>query len=173
VTKKSLNASTFRRRLLRPESTRVTALRTIANSVLCAVAALTFAGAANGAEQPAAAPASSGTSLELNKLESTDKGCRAYMVVNNPTDTVYQSFKLDLVLFQTDGVIGRRFALDLAPVKAQKKSVKLFELDGIACDKIGSFLINDVMDCKSETGPAENCLQKMTTSSLTNVQLSK
>ena len=95
------------------------------------------------------------------------------MVVNNPTDMTYQAFKLDLVLFQTDGVIGRRFALDLAPVKSQKKTVKLFELDGIACDKIGSFLINDVVDCKADAGPADNCLQRLTTSSLTNVQLSK
>ena len=95
------------------------------------------------------------------------------MVVNNPTDMNYQAFKLDLVLFQTDGVIGRRFALDLAPLRAQKKTVKLFELDGVACDKIGSFLINDVMDCKADAGPAENCLQRMTTSSLTTVKFSK
>ena len=113
------------------------------------------------------------TTLELNKLETYDKGCRAYMVVNNPTDVAYQAFKLDLVLFQSDGVIGRRFALDLAPLKAQKKAVKLFELDGIACDKIGSFLINDVMDCKADNVPAENCLQRLTTSTLTTVQLSK
>ena len=75
------------------------------------------------------------------------------MVINNPTDTSYQSFKIDLVLFQTDGVIGRRFSIDLAPLRPQKKSVKLFEIDGIACDKIGSLLINDVMECKADAGP--------------------
>lgn len=121
----------------------------------------------------AAAPAAAGLSLELNKLETYDKGCRAYTVVNNATDTTYQSFKLDLVLFQSDGIIGKRVALDLSPVKPQKKTVKLFELDGIACDKIGSFLINDVLDCKSDSGPAENCLQNLKTSTLTSVQLSK
>jgi hypothetical protein len=147
----------------------VTGIRDAARIVVCVpLAGALFASAASAADQ---APA--GTSLELNKLEPTDKGCRAYIVVNNPTDTSYQSFKLDLVLFQTDGVIGRRFALDLAPVRPQKKSVKLFELDGIACDKIGSFLINDVMDCKAESGTPGDCLQKMTVSSLTNVQLSK
>ena len=112
-------------------------------------------------------------SIELNKLEAYDKGCRAYVVVNNTTEAAYQAFKLDLVLFQTDGVIGRRFALDLAPLKPQKKSVKLFDLDGIACDKIGSLLVNDVVDCKSDAGPLTDCLQRLTTSSLTNVQLSK
>ncbi|MBX9683652.1 MAG: hypothetical protein K2X41_07665 [Hyphomicrobium sp.] len=112
-------------------------------------------------------------SVELNKLETFDKGCRAYIVVNNTTDQSYQALKLDLVLFQTDAVIGRRFALDLAPLKAQKKSVKLFEIDQMACDKIGSFLINDVIDCKTEAGPVDACLQRLATSSLSTVQLSK
>lgn len=123
---------------------------------------------------PSAAPGQpTRLSLELNKLETFDKGCRAYIVVNNTTELSYQALKLDLVLFQTDAVIGRRFALDLAPVRAQKKSVKLFEIDQMACDKIGSFLINDVIDCKTEAGPADACLQRLATSSLSSVQLSK
>ena len=77
------------------------------------------------------------------------------------------------MLFQADGVIGRRVALDLSPLKPQKKTVKLFDLEGIACDKIGSFLINDVIDCKSDAGASDNCLQRLTTSSLSNVKLSK
>jgi len=113
------------------------------------------------------------THIELNKLEASDKGCRAYMVVNNPGETAYQSFKIDLVLFQSDGVIGKRFSIDLAPLKPKKKSVKLFEIDGIQCDKIGSLLINDVMECKAEAGPLSGCLDSLKTSTLTNVQLSK
>ena len=112
-------------------------------------------------------------SVELNKLEPQDKGCRAYIVVNNTGTTAYQSVKLDLVLFQPDGVIGRRFAVDLAPLKPQKRSVKLFDLDGTACDKVGSLLINDVVECKSDTGPLDNCLANMTLSTLTNVPFTK
>ena len=143
-------------------------------ALLATAGGLLSLAAANAAEQAATTPPGpAAASIELNKLETYDKGCRAYVVVNNPSDTAYQAFKLDLVLFQTDGVISRRFALDLAPLKAQKKSVKLFELDGIACDRIGSFLINDVMDCKADAGPAPDCLQRLTTSTLTNVQFSK
>lgn len=131
--------------------------------------------ATHAVADPAATPASTApsTHVELNKLESSEKGCRAYMVVNNPGETTYQSFKIDLVLFQTDGVIGRRFSIDLAPLRPKKKSVKLFEIDGIQCDKIGSLLINDVMDCKAEAGPVSGCLESLKTSTLTNVQLSK
>lgn len=112
-------------------------------------------------------------SVELNKLEPQGSGCRAYVVVQNDDATAYQSFKLDIVLFQQDGVIGRRVAMDLAPLKAKKRTVKLFDFDNMACDKIGSFLINDVVECKTDTGPIEDCLAGMTVKSLTNVQLTK
>lgn len=115
-----------------------------------------------------------GLSVELNKLEAQGSGCRAYLVVKNDGSTEYQSFKLDLVLFQKDGVIGRRFAMDLAPLKPEKRTVKLFDLDNIGCGDIGSFLINDVMECKAAGGAsAENCLARLSVKSLTDVELTK
>jgi hypothetical protein len=113
-------------------------------------------------------------SVELNKLEPQGSGCRAYVVVQNDDDAAYKAFKLDLVLFQKDGVIGRRFAMDLAPLKAKKRTVKLFDLDNIPCDNIGSFLINDVVECTADAGPVENCLAGVTVKSLAgNVELTK
>ena len=94
-------------------------------------------------------------------------------MVGNKTKTAYEELKLDLVLFRPDGVIGRRFAVDLGPLKPEKKSVKLFDIDGTACDQVGSFLINDVMECKSDTGPVADCLKDIGVSTLTNVQLNK
>lgn len=125
------------------------------------------------AAAPPAAQSPKALTVELNKLEPQGNGCRAYVVVQNDDDIAYKAFKLDLVLFQTDGIIGRRFAMDLAPLKPKKRTVKLFDLDDIACDKIGSFLINDVVDCKSETSGMENCLAGTTVKSLGNVELSK
>jgi hypothetical protein len=110
--------------------------------------------------------------IELNKLEPQGQGCRAYFVVTNKS-TAYQALKLDLVLFRPDAVIGRRFAVDLGPLKADKRSVKLFDIDNTACDQIGSFLINDVMECKAESGPVADCLKDISVSTLTNVQLNK
>lgn len=121
-----------------------------------------------------AANAESGAlKVELNKLEAQDKGCRAYVVVTNGGQTTYKTMKLDLVMFRTDGVIGRRFAIDLAPIAADKRSVKLFTLDGTPCEEVGSLLINDVMECATDAGPADNCLAQMSLSSLSKVQLSK
>jgi hypothetical protein len=123
--------------------------------------------------QDAQQGAADGVTLELNKLEKSDKGCRAYVVVTNSTSTSYDAYKLDLVMFQTDGVIGRRFALDLAPVRPDKRTVKLFDLDGAVCDEIGSFLVNDVMECRTDTGAAEGCLAGLKVKSLTKVEISK
>jgi hypothetical protein len=63
--------------------------------------------------------------------------------------------------------------VDLGPLKADKRSVKLFDIEGTSCDQVGSFLINDVMECKAESGPVADCLKTISVSTLTNVQLNK
>ena len=137
-----------------------------------AVAAGESSPSAAAATAPAAPPTQATLSLELNKLETTEKGCRAALVVNNQSADAYQTLKLELVLFE-GGVFTRRIAIDLAPIRAQKRSVKLFEIDGIACEKITELLINDVMDCKTEAGAVDTCLQRLSVSSLANAKLSK
>ena len=135
--------------------------------VLATIAAIGVSGSsARAADAPA-------LSVELNKLETYDKGCRAYVVINTAGESAFQSVKLDLVLFQPDGIIARRFAVDLAPLKGNKKTVKLFDMEGIACDKIASVLVNDVMDCKIDSGPVADCLTKMTLSSVAGAPLNK
>lgn len=142
----------------------------LAGAITIGVPAAAVAGESTPAAAAKTAPA---ITVELNKLEPVDKGCRVYTVVDNPGQTVFQTLKLDLILFHTDGVIGRRLMLDLAPLKGSKKTVKMFDLDGTSCDKIGSFLVHDVMECKSDSGPVENCLDAITLKSLSNVQISK
>ncbi len=112
-------------------------------------------------------------SIELNKLEPQDKNCRAFFVVGNGSSTEYESLRLDLVLFQPDGVIGRRMAVNFAPLKASRKIVKQFDLEGLACDQIGSLLVNDVLECKAAPEAPGDCMAGLSLSSLTKVQLSK
>ena len=145
-------------------------------SLLAAAAACFLVSAASHAQDTTAQAqpeGGDGITLELNKIEKSDKGCRAYVVVTNPTATAYDAFKLDLVMFQKDGIVGRRFALDLSPVRPDKRSVKLFDLDGAQCEEIGSFLINDVMDCRTSAGPSTDCLSRLKVKSLTKVEISK
>ncbi|MGD9785607.1 MAG: hypothetical protein AB7E80_07885 [Hyphomicrobiaceae bacterium] len=137
------------------------------------------AGPAPTGPAAAATPAAPGTTtsavgikVELNKLEDQKASCRAYLVVDN-AGAAYETLKLDLVLFQTDGIIGRRFALDLAPLRADKRSVKLFDLDGVKCSDVGSFLVNDVLGCKVAGAEASDCLERIGVTSRTKVDLVK
>lgn len=125
------------------------------------------------AEQAAPSSAPGNIAIELNKLEPQAGQCRAYFVVTNKNATNYQELKLDLVLFRADGVIGRRFAVDLGPLKSSKRTVKLFELADTTCDDVGSFLINEVMECRGDSGPVADCLSDISVSSLTKAQLTK
>lgn len=111
--------------------------------------------------------------VELNKLDAVGKGCRAFFVVDNPGDKAVQSLKLDLVFFGADGVIVRRLVVDVAPLRAGKKSVKTFDLDNPPCAQIGSILLNDVLDCRDAAGPQADCLQHIAVSSRAKVPLTK
>jgi hypothetical protein len=112
-------------------------------------------------------------SVELNKLEPAGKGCRAYLVIENTSESVFASFKLDLIMFGTDGVIARRNALELGPLRAKKKAVKTFDLDQPPCEGIGSVLINDVIECSVDGAVVTDCLDRLTATSRTEAQLSK
>ena len=122
------------------------------------------------AETTAPAAATNGVSLELNTLEPRGQNCAVNMVLGTSGDA-YQSFKLDLVFFGTDGAIRKRLAVDAAPLRARKTSVKAFEVSGLACDAIGSVLVNDVLDCRSEAGAVADCIDRVETKSRLPVAL--
>ncbi len=131
---------------------------------------LSLAGLLGGPARSADAPT---VALELNKLEPQGKACRAYLMIDNPSDAVFQSFKLDIVVFRTDGVIDRRLLIDLAPLRAAKKSLKVFDIDALACDAVGSVLVNDVTECRDATGPVLDCADRLKLSSRAGPSLTK
>jgi len=122
------------------------------------------------AAEAVAATTPDAVSLELNTLEPRGENCAVNMVFGT-SDAAYQSFKLDLVFFGTDGAIRKRLAVDAAPLRARKTSVKAFEVSGLACDAIGSVLVNDVLDCKTEAGPVADCIDRVQTRSRLPVAL--
>ncbi|MEO1091789.1 MAG: hypothetical protein AAFX81_14240 [Pseudomonadota bacterium] len=96
-------------------------------------------------EEPPAGPGAIG--LELNKLEQVDASCRAYIVIRNDSGADLESLDVDLVTFQSQGVIGSRYRVELAPVAAEKTLVKTFDLADVECAQIERVLLNDVVTC--------------------------
>jgi len=100
--------------------------------------------------------------VELNKLEAMGDGCGAYLVLGNETDSAFETLKLDLVMFDTEGIVAKRLAVETAPLGAGKTSLKVFGIDGLPCERVGRVLLNDVMACADAAGPRDDCLDLVT-----------
>lgn len=121
-----------------------------------AAAALALAcGAANAADRT--------VSVELNKLESSRDACRAYVVLQNTGTIGYETLKLDLVVFDVDGIVATRLAFEGAPLPIGKTSLKVFDIDDLACPRIGRLLLNDVVGCSDRSGSQTDCLAGIST----------
>ncbi len=146
----------------------------VGSHCLSGIFAVALAAVLGPAISKAAAPsAPKKISVELNKLEPVGRGCRAYVVVDNATDSAYTVLKIDLVLFRPDGVIDRRIAIDLGPLPATKKDVKTFDLEATPCSQIGSMFVNDVLECRSGEQDVSDCLDRIAVSSRGPATLSK
>jgi hypothetical protein len=121
----------------------------------------------------AAAPKPPTVAIELNRLEPHDGNCRAYLVFRNPGALAYSGFKLDLVVFDRNGIIAQRLAVEAAPLHADKIEVKIFDIPQLACAKIGSILVNDVLGCRDAEGAVADCVSRISTSSKLDVSLMK
>jgi hypothetical protein len=123
--------------------------------------------APGGAEPP------SKIGVELNRLEDQSGKCRAYLVITNPGSSEFSGFALDLVVFDRGGTIMHRLAVDVAPLRPAKTSVKAFEIAETTCGAIGSILLNDVIHCRDPSGDVADCIDRLSTSSKLPVSLVK
>jgi hypothetical protein len=110
----------------------------------------------------AAAP----VSVELNKLETDGDSCKAYMVTDNDQDQALESLQLDLVMFDGDGIISKRLAVELGPLPASKTRVEVFRIEGTPCGDIHRILLNGVTRC----GDAPDCAGQVSVSSRSDVE---
>lgn len=114
-----------------------------------------------------------GVRIELNKLEQQGDACRAYLLFENEQGGEYPVYRLDLVLFDKQGRIDRRIAVDASPLRAGKSVVKLFDLSGLQCDGISKILLNDIAPCEDASGAREDCVVNARLSTLTDVDFYK
>ena len=111
--------------------------------------------------------------IELNKLEANGNACRAYLVVENDTESAFEELKIDVVMFDTEGIVARRLAVQIAPLAAGKTSLKVFDVADLQCNQLGRMLLNDVMACSDAAGVRDDCLGFVTTSARGSVDFIK
>ena len=112
-------------------------------------------------------------SIQLNKLEADGDTCRAYIVLENRSDLSFDALRLDLVMFDVDGVIARRLAVDAAPLAAGRTSVRVFGISSLACDNIGRVLLNDALTCADASGERTDCMDRIIPESIASVPFIK
>jgi hypothetical protein len=95
---------------------------------------------------PASALAADELRLELNAAEPQQNRCQLSFLIENRTAQNLEALKLDLALFNTEGVIQRRLAVDLGPLRKAKTIVKAFGIE-TDCAAIGAILVNDITAC--------------------------
>lgn len=115
--------------------------------------ALLFAAIAICSGAAVAQAGSGGVQVELNKLETVGGACRAYLVTQNLSDAAFDSLKLDVVMFDSDGIVAKRLAVQLGPMPAGKTSLKVFDIPDLKCDGIGQLLLNNVLECTNPPPP--------------------
>jgi hypothetical protein len=111
--------------------------------------------------------------IELNKLEDTEEGCRSLFVFDNETGHELHRFRLDLILFDREGVYAKQLLLDMAPLYEDKKVLTSFVLAEDPCSSLGSILINDVPWCENGAGAAVDCVKQLEVRSRSDVPLEK
>jgi len=142
----------------------IKAFATLGSGLLRALAVLAVAVAPALAQEPRII-------VELNKLEPSDSGCQAWLVVDNGLAEAFDALVLDLVVFDPDGIIARRMAVDVAPVRAERMSVKAFPIQALDCDRVGRMLVNGVLGCSSGAGDRGDCLDLIEARSRAGVDL--
>ncbi|MDP4002460.1 Tat pathway signal protein [Methylobacterium sp. NEAU K] len=113
--------------------------------------------------QDASAEKAAPLKLQLNKVETAGEACRITMVVDNARGPGLKSYKVDLFAFDPDGVAQKRVAVELGPLPPRKTTVKIFDFPGIACNKVGRVLLNDVLACDGGDAAKEACLERTET----------
>lgn len=131
-------------------------------STLAVLAAASSAQAADGV-----------ISIELNKVDDTEQGCRPLFLFDNRSGHQLNKFQVELVLFDDKGVYSRQVLMDMAPLYEDKKVVASFLINEIACDEIGSMLVNALPNCANTTGADLNCIGLLEVTSKSSIPLEK
>ena len=112
-------------------------------------------------------------SIELNKVDDTEQGCRPLFLFDNQSGHQLNKFQVELVLFDEKGVYSRQILLDMAPLYKDKKVVASFLVSELACDRIGSMLVNALPSCANSAGTDLDCLALLEVASKSGIPLEK
>lgn len=96
-------------------------------------------------------------------MEASENACRAYLLLENRSALSFESLKLDLVIFDPEGVVAKRLAVETAPLPREKTSLKVFDITQLPCDGISRVLLNKLTSCNDGQTARGDCLSMVST----------
>jgi len=122
-----------------------------------ALGALSFGAQA----QSDSASADARLTVELNRLETAERGCRFTFVMRNGLPQPIDQLGLEIAMFGPDGAVTGVVTLDAGALPRAKTRVKRFIVPDIACDNVTRVLLNDVTACEGEALSPQLCIGKL------------
>ena len=95
--------------------------------------------------------------VELNKFETIENGCRTFFLYRNNTGLSFHAFEMSLAILDKQGIIDRLLTVEAAPLKAERTTLKLFEIPETQCERIGEILLHEIAKCEPEQGGPLDC----------------
>lgn len=139
-------------------------------SLLSAAAALALV-ALSGPAATQETAKQGGLQIELNTAADMDGACRISFLVENRLGADLSGAVFETVLFDADGAVERLTLFDMRDLPAGRPRVRQFQIDGVACDDIGRILINGAQTCKGEGVDARACMDDLSLTSRTDIEL--
>lgn len=112
--------------------------------------------------------------LELNNATDVEGACRLTYVATNGTGVDLAGLSYEIVLYDPEGIVpDDGFLLfEFGSIPEGKTKVVQFVLENRDCASISRVLVNDVAECRSETGEHDFCLDGLSVTSRNEIGFS-
>lgn len=110
-------------------------------------------------------------SIELNKVEQKESGCRMSFIAVNQLPARLEKTALEIVVFDRNSIVSQMLVLDFGRLPSGKTKVVEFELP-YKCDTISRVLVNGVSECVGvgDQDMAEVCLNALRTGNRAQIE---
>ena len=100
-------------------------------------------------------------SIELNRLQEIDNGCRMNLVFTNRMSQPIDLITVETVLFDQQQRVDRFLLLRARELPPGKIRVHQFDVADTQCAEIGRVLLNDVTECEGQGLDPAMCLAEV------------
>lgn len=109
--------------------------------------------------------------IELNTAKTIGGACRLSFLIQNELPEDITKAVFETVLFDGAGAVNQLTLFDFGVLPSQRPRVRQFDVAGLACEDLGSILINGATACEAGNLPSDVCGQSLELNSRTDTKV--